>query len=316
MNMGADYVVICLDSINSNTQRKQVVKKLESLNKEIIAISIPQMYDFCGNILQVKTQNNKYKIIMSEHAYKAFKPSQLNQLLKFGGIVSVNVSTIENVGGGSARCMMAEIFLPKQKEPRYFDRSTFYDFEDDYITKILNEYLNFYNTSEAIESKYKMDASVFNMYSQQSIDDILKLSPDAKFIIILRDPVDASLSMHRQRLTYVDKTMREVSEDFNECWNLLEKRKEGQGYPKGCRNKFLFRYDLLYSYENYLPYLREKLKNKLFIGFYEDYKNKPDKFFEKLFSFLEIEPIKIENKKINESLVIKDSFLLNILEYI
>jgi len=209
-----------------------------------------------------------------------------------------------------------DIFLPKQKEPRYFDRSTFYDFEDDYITKILNEYLNFYNTSEAIESKYKMDASVFNMYSQQSIDDILKLSPDAKFIIILRDPVDASLSMHRQRLTYVDKTMREVSEDFNECWNLLEKRKEGQGYPKGCRNKFLFRYDLLYSYENYLPYLREKLKNKLFIGFYEDYKNKPDKFFEKLFSFLEIEPIKIENKKINESLVIKDSFLLNILEYI
>jgi hypothetical protein len=209
-----------------------------------------------------------------------------------------------------------DIFLPKQKEPRYFDRSTFYDFEDDYITKTLNEYLSFYNTSEAIESKYKMDASVFNMYSQQSIDDILKLSPDAKFIVILRDPVDASLSMHRQRLTYVDKTMREVSEDFNECWNLLEKRKEGKGYPKGCRNKFLFRYDLLYSYENYLPYLKEKLQDKLFIGFYEDYKNKPDEFFKKLFLFLDIEPIKIENKKINESLVVKNSMILNIIEVI
>jgi len=209
-----------------------------------------------------------------------------------------------------------DIFLPKQKEPRYFDRSTFYDFEDDYITKTLNEYLNFYNTSEAIESKYKMDASVFNMYSQQSIDDILKLSPDAKFIVILRDPVDASLSMHRQRLTYVDKTMREVSEDFNECWNLLEKRKEGKGYPKGCRNKFLFRYDLLYSYENYLPCLREKLQDKLFIGFYEDYKNKPDEFFEKLFLFLDIEPIKIDNKKINESLVVKNSMILNMIEII
>ncbi len=110
--------------------------------------------------------------------------------------------------------------------------------------------------------------------------------------------------------------MREVSEDFMECWNLLEERKKGKGYPKGCQNKFLFRYDLLYSYEKYLPYLIERLGDQLFIGFYEEYKNNPELFFDKLFHFLEVDNIKINNKKINESLVVKDSILLSTIENI
>ena len=205
-----------------------------------------------------------------------------------------------------------DIYLPKQKEPRYFDRTIFYDYEEEYFTKTLDEYLAFYQDVD--DSKYMMDASVFNMYKQESIEGILALSPDAKFIIILRDPIESSISMHRQRLTYIDTKMRELSDDFNECWNLLEKRKRDQGYPKGCRNKFLFRYDLLYSYENYLPYLRERLGNKLFIGFYEDYKEKPEDFFEKLFVFLGIEKIEVENKKMNNSLILKESIVLNTLE--
>jgi len=209
-----------------------------------------------------------------------------------------------------------DIYLPNQKEPRYFDKAIFYDDENDYLTKTLEDYLKFYDNKQATQTKYKMDASVFNMYKANEIQEILTFSPESKFIIILRDPVEASISMHRQRLTYVDKTMRELSDDFNECWDLLEDRKKGLGYPKGCKNKFLFRYDLLYSYEKYLPYLIDKLGDRLFIGFYDEYKNKPDEFFTKLFDFLELEQIKIESKKINESLVIKKSLFLNIIEYI
>ncbi len=207
-----------------------------------------------------------------------------------------------------------DIFLPQQKEPRFFDKETFYDCEDDYITKNLQEYLAYYKSST--NQKYLIDASVFNMYSQNSIENILKLSPDAKFIIILRDPVEASISMFHQRLSYVDKTMREVCEDFNNCWDLLEDRKKDQGYPKNCKNKFLFRYDLLYSYQNYLPYLQEKLGSNLFIGFYDEYKNNSENFFKKLFDFLKIKNIKIENKQLNKSAIVKKSIFLDILHFI
>jgi len=209
-----------------------------------------------------------------------------------------------------------DIFIPKQKEPRYFDRMTFYDYEEDYFTKTLEEYLEYYKNEEIRNKKYRMDGSVFNMYNKESIEGILNLSPDAKFIVILRDPVEASISMFHQRLSYVDSNMREVCGDFNRCWDLLEKRKKGKGYPKGCRNKFLFRYDLLYAYELYLPYLQERLGNNLFIGFYDEYKNDSEDLFQKLFDFLEIHNIKIENKKINKSAIIKKSIYLDMLHVI
>lgn len=140
-----------------------------------------------------------------------------------------------------------EIYISKQKEPRYFDSHTFYD----YPIKSLDEYLKLFNNEEAKKSKYRLDASVFNMYSAQSIKNILSFSSDAKFIIILREPVSASISMHKQRLAYSDTKMRELSENFIECWKMKEDRKAGQNFPVGCRNKILFRYDALYSYELY-----------------------------------------------------------------
>lgn len=206
------------------------------------------------------------------------------------------------------------IFISEKKEPRFFDAHTFYDFEDDYIIKDLSVYISLFNTNEAIESKYKLDASVFNMYSKESIDNILKLSPNAKFIIILREPVAASLSMHRQRLGYADVKMREISEDFMECWDKLEDRRVGSGYSKGCRNKFLFRYDLLYSYELYLPYIIKTIKKEnLFIGFYDDFIEEPKQFYSQVFKFLNIENISIENKKINKPKIVKKSKLLEYL---
>ena len=208
------------------------------------------------------------------------------------------------------------IYLPKQKEPRYFDRKIFYDFSSDYITKTLDEYLKYYNNPQAYKAIYKMDASVFNLYKAKEIQEIIEFSPNAKFIVLLRDPVEASLSMFYQRLSYIETSMREVCEDFNKCWSMLEKRRNNQGYPKGCRNKFLFRYDLLYSYENYLPQLIDILGDQLFIGFYEDYKNEPKNFFDQLFDFLDIQPIPVENKKYNKSKIVSQNIFLRSLKLI
>lgn len=202
-----------------------------------------------------------------------------------------------------------KIYISELKEPRYFDAHTFYDNKSDYLIKNIEEYLELFNNLEAKKSKYRLDASVFNMYSEMSIKNILQLSPDAKFIIILREPVSASVSMHSQRLAYSDPKMRELSEDFKECWKMLKGRKQGLYYPKACQNKILFRYDLLYSYELYIPQIQNLIESKnLFIGFYEDFKNSPDKFYYDIFNFLNIEHIKLQNRKHNKSLILKNQF--------
>ena len=197
-----------------------------------------------------------------------------------------------------------KIFLPIKKEPRFFDAETFYDYEEDYPIKDITEYLKIYKNKG--DYKYRIDASVFNMYSKKSIDAILKLSPNAKFIIILREPVDASVSMHKQRLKYIDSKMREVSDRFMDCWNLNNERKHGRGYPKKCRNKFLFRYDLLFSYEKYLPYIMSTIpeENLIIVG-YHFYKNSPNEFYKKIFDFLGIDMIAIKNNTMNSSGIVK-----------
>ena len=209
-----------------------------------------------------------------------------------------------------------EIFISKLKEPTYFDARTFYDFKEDYPIKSLDKYLDYFSAYEANNSKYKLDASVFNMYSEKSINEILNLSPDAKFIILLRDPVDASVSMHKQRLKYPSGRMRELSNDFMECWRMLPDRKSGKKFPKNCRNRFLFRYDLLYSYEKYIPYLLLKIQpENLFIGCYDEYKNDPILFFKSLFKFLGIKAIQVDNSIYNESYIVKKSYLLATLQF-
>ncbi|AYJ78401.1 sulfotransferase domain-containing protein [Aliarcobacter cryaerophilus] len=210
-----------------------------------------------------------------------------------------------------------DIFIPNEKEPRYFDAHIYFDYEEDYPIKDLKEYLELYDCEDSKKSKYKLDGSVFNMYSEESIRGILELSPKAKFIILLRDPVEACISMHKQRLKYVKGGMRELSLDFLECWNMIEKRKQNECFPKKCRNKFLFRYDLLYSYEKYIPMLKRNIKEEnLFIGFYSDYKNNPNLFYKKIFDFLQIENYFIDNKHLNDSLIVKDSKNLTFLNYI
>lgn len=111
LSVGSDFAVVGLDAISEESERSFVVEKLIASGKRIINVSQQQLSSFCGNILQVRSTSGAPKIVLSETAYNAYKPAQLQDLQKSGELVVVSIPTIERVGGGSARCMMAEIFV-------------------------------------------------------------------------------------------------------------------------------------------------------------------------------------------------------------
>ncbi|ENM5756899.1 citrulline utilization hydrolase CtlX [Vibrio mimicus] len=113
MAIGERFCVICDEAI-PEYERRFVVKSLAK-DKQVISLSIEQMNRFCGNILQLETRDGQKVIAMSQSAYEAFTPAQLNQLATHGKLLPFSVPTIETIGGGSVRCMLAELFLPKQK---------------------------------------------------------------------------------------------------------------------------------------------------------------------------------------------------------
>ncbi|TXG38841.1 citrulline utilization hydrolase CtlX [Seonamhaeicola maritimus] len=113
MCLGETFAVICLDAIDDKKERKHVVKHLKENNKEVIAITEGQVNCFAGNMLQVKGANDQLYLIMSQAAYNSLTPNQVKQIEKHCPIISSSLDTIEACGGGSARCMMAEVFLPR-----------------------------------------------------------------------------------------------------------------------------------------------------------------------------------------------------------
>mgnify|MGYP003743567125 CR=1 FL=1 len=113
MCIGSTFAVVCLDSIDDKKERKNVINHLKKDNKEIIAITEDQVNQFAGNMLQLLGKNNTPFLIMSQSAFDSLRADQLSKLEKHTKIISSSLQTIEACGGGSARCMMAEIFLPK-----------------------------------------------------------------------------------------------------------------------------------------------------------------------------------------------------------
>ncbi len=105
------YVVICLESIKDNFEKIKVIASIKNTDKEIIEISYEQMNHFAGNMLQVKNKKGEKLLVMSMQAFKSLTNEQIQRLQSFNKIILSDISTIESNGGGSARCMMAEIFL-------------------------------------------------------------------------------------------------------------------------------------------------------------------------------------------------------------
>lgn len=113
MCLAENFAVICLDTIDDKKERKNVVKHLKQDGKEIISITEAQMHQFAGNMLQLRGENEQRYLVMSEAAHKSLTKSQVASIEKHCPIISSSLETIETCGGGSARCMMAEVFLPK-----------------------------------------------------------------------------------------------------------------------------------------------------------------------------------------------------------
>ena len=115
MCIGETYAVICVDSIDDKKERKMVIDSLKGDDKEVIYITEDQVNNFAGNMLEVKGANDRRYLVMSAAAYKSLTKKQIAQLEEHVTIISSSLDTIEACGGGSARCMMAEIFLPKEE---------------------------------------------------------------------------------------------------------------------------------------------------------------------------------------------------------
>jgi len=113
MSIGSKFAAICADAIDDKKERKMVLETLKKSGKEIILLTENQINNFAGNMLQVVGANNQEYLVMSQAAFESLTPKQIETLEKHNPIITANLETIETCGGGSARCMMAEIFLPK-----------------------------------------------------------------------------------------------------------------------------------------------------------------------------------------------------------
>ncbi|WP_460914864.1 citrulline utilization hydrolase CtlX [Spirosoma areae] len=114
MCIGDMFAVVCLSAISNPDERLMVRQELEKLNKSVIDISLQQMASFAGNMLMVKTKKGQKLLVMSTRAFESLTAKQLDQLDDYATLIHFDLSMIEGNGGGSARCMMAEVHLPRK----------------------------------------------------------------------------------------------------------------------------------------------------------------------------------------------------------
>lgn len=114
MCVAKEFAVICLDCIDDKKERKNVLKHLKEDGKDVILITEAQVEQFAGNMLEVTDKNDQSITVMSKSAFDSLTKAQVASIEKYSRILSSELNTIEILGGGSARCMMAEVFLPKE----------------------------------------------------------------------------------------------------------------------------------------------------------------------------------------------------------
>jgi hypothetical protein len=123
MSVGTEIAIVCADSVKDAVQREELLSTLKKTGKHIVLISEEQKHEYAGNMLEVKNKDGQPLMVMSSQAYHSLSKQQVAEIEAFCSIVHSDIRTIETYGGGSARCMMAEIFLPS-KEPGENGRGT------------------------------------------------------------------------------------------------------------------------------------------------------------------------------------------------
>jgi hypothetical protein len=115
MALGETFVVICLETVRDEAEKMNLIKHFELTKKDIIEISLDQMLHFAGNMLQVRNDFAETFLVMSQQAFDVLNATQVAHIQRHTQILSADIKTIETYGGGSARCMMAEIFFEKKE---------------------------------------------------------------------------------------------------------------------------------------------------------------------------------------------------------
>lgn len=102
------HLICCLDSITRKSDRELIIQTCRETGKELVEIGFTEMENFCGNIIQLGNDRGESVVLMSERARQSFRDSKWMD--SYSHVVTADLSTIETVGGGSARCMVAELF--------------------------------------------------------------------------------------------------------------------------------------------------------------------------------------------------------------
>ncbi|PIE42078.1 MAG: amidinotransferase [Gammaproteobacteria bacterium] len=114
MTVAETFVVICLDAVSDDKQRQLLLDKFDKTNKTVIGISEKQLHQFAGNMRQVRTDKGEKRLVMSSGAYHSLTDQQIERIEAHCPIIHTDIATIEENGGSSVGCMMAEIFLPRR----------------------------------------------------------------------------------------------------------------------------------------------------------------------------------------------------------
>jgi hypothetical protein len=109
MSVGERIAVVCGEAIASTTDRSEILASLAESGHEVIEITIDQMENFCGNVLELENRHDDHILVMSDRAYAAFQKDERKRIEKHAEIVHTDLNVIERHGGGSARCMLAEL---------------------------------------------------------------------------------------------------------------------------------------------------------------------------------------------------------------
>lgn len=173
----------------------------------------------------------------------------------------------------------SQIFMCPVKEPNYFDKDLHY------TSKRLSqdEYLQLF--SKVSSEKVIGEASIFYLYSTVAAREIYKFNPEARIIIMLRNPVDMMYSLHGEHLFQGN----EIEEDFEKAISLEEERKEGRGVYKHTNPREGVYYKDIASYTNQIKRYQDLFgKEKVMVVLLDDFKSNPDKTFKSILNFLNV----------------------------
>jgi len=116
MAIGTQFAIVCAEAIGDADKRADVLGRLAATSRAVIKIDMAQMYRFAGNMLELRAADGTAIVALSQNAHDSLTTAQRERISTFGRLLPVDIATIERIGGGSVRCMLAEVFLPHANE--------------------------------------------------------------------------------------------------------------------------------------------------------------------------------------------------------